>query len=66
MRRSASTYFQQRFGRKRGGDVASGDGGGRETLDLLIDLKIRFTILSPGHASRGAADSGIWNDTTVL
>lgn len=61
MRRSASTYFQQWFGRKPGGDVASGDGGGPGDTGPFCRTEDPFHDPFAGLASRvRAADSGTW------
>src|SRR5208283_3672446 len=57
--------FEQRFGRKPEGMWLPETAVNLETLDLLVDLGIRFTILSPHQASRvRAVGSGTWNDAS--
>jgi alpha-amylase/alpha-mannosidase (GH57 family) len=57
--------FQQRFGRKPEGMWLPETAVDLETLDLLVEQGIRFTILSPHQASRvRAVDNGTWNDVS--
>jgi alpha-amylase/alpha-mannosidase (GH57 family) len=57
--------FQRRFDRNPEGMWLPETAVDLETLDLLAELGIRFTILSPHQASRArAADSGTWNDVS--
>jgi len=57
--------FQQRFGRKPEGMWLPETAVDLETLDLLVEQGIRFTILSPHQASRvRTADNGTWNDVS--
>ena len=57
--------FQQRFGRKPEGMWLPETAVDLETLDLLVELGIRFTILSPQQASRArAVESETWNDVS--
>lgn len=57
--------FEHRFGRQPEGMWLPETAVDRQTLDILAELGIRFTILSPHQAAKvRAVDSAQWNDVS--